>query len=111
MLPSVLLKKISASANDSRSILLKAATITQTIPSGPNGYSELSDLPQDLARMPALPSPGQARKYLKLTDETLTHYGDAYLLFIKPWKHLVGTQLPNFYQYIAWQEQSPALRH
>lgn len=111
MLPSSLLKKISASANDSRSFLLAAATNTQALPSSTNGYSALSDLPQDLARMPALPSPGQARKFLKLTDETLTHYGDAYLLFIEPWKHLVGTELPNFYQYIAWHEQAPALRH
>ena len=62
-------------------------------------------MPYNWALLPFLSTPGQTRKYLTLPDECLARYGEQYLLFIAPWKHLVGTEMPNFYQFIAWHEQ------
>lgn len=62
-------------------------------------------MPYNWTLIPFLSTPGQTRKYLTLPDEILAHYGEQYLLFIAPWKHLVGTEMPNFYQFIAWHEQ------
>ena len=67
-------------------------------------------MPYSWAKSPFLSSPGQTRKYFTLPDECLARYGEQYLSFIGPWKHLVGTELPNFYQFIAWHEQQPVRR-
>ena len=82
-------------AQAARAVQVAAAPVNPAMP----------DLRCDWSLTPKLPSPGQARNLFKLQDELLTHYGEEYLSFIAPWKHLVGAELPNFLQFIEWHEQ------
>ncbi len=69
-------------------------------------YVSLPSFQYNWARFPAMPPAGETRDLLKLPDETLTYYAEQYLLYVAPWEHLVGTLIPNFYQFISWHEHA-----
>lgn len=53
-----------------------------------------------------LPPPGASRGVLTLADEALSTYAEDYQHYVAPWKHLVGVEIPNFYQFVIWHERS-----
>ena len=49
--------------------------------------------------------PGILNETFNLPDETLNWYAEEYIQFIAPWAFLVGSEMPNFHQFIVWHEQ------
>ncbi len=61
---------------------------------------------QAIAKEVPLPPPGASRGLLTLADETLSNYAEDYQHYVAPWKHLVGVEIPNFYQFVIWHERT-----
>ncbi len=61
---------------------------------------------QAIAKEVPLPPPGASRGLLTLADETLSNYAEDYQQYVAPWKHLVGIEIPNFYQFVIWHERT-----
>ena len=90
-------------------------TVKNKGPSRNAGNPEQATAPPDASRLPAflsiateaplLPRPGSIRDPLTLPDEILTAYAEEYQSYAAPWKHLVGVEIPNFFQFVVWHER------
>ncbi len=77
-------------------------------PVPPQAESKLRSM---AALCPSLPPPAEPGALPRLPDETLAHYGEQYLQFVAPWKKIAGAVIPNFYQFVIWQERMNADAH